>query len=366
MAKYTHYKTIVAAAQALTGTKAKTKEGAWKALKEKHLPKFKNKGLVKHHYFCIPNTSFYCYESWTKDQYNKKAWEARADRGGERILRALKLKTRMENVIAGGSDEWEKALYNKKPLLKRDSYNALYSPTPSYTNDYMGLSRFEIEYINTLPDPLKSAKTCIHDVEHQGFDEHGGWLQYAEFDSKGRGSAVNVDVYGTDPINNLHVVQVRQFVKQYKNGFSNVKKSYFLIGYNENGNPFAHPVSAHAIHAAIKKDPSPEGPVKAAQAWIWNIKVDQLSSVIRNGDVAMIPIKTVPKKDVELKSGMMQIIDSHYVYAKEIRINGNIYAINPTVRHLKSQHPTVKGKGWFKIVIGTRANHHDFARPTVD
>ena len=218
------------------------------------------------------------------------------------------------------------------------------------------------KWTNTFDDALK----CISDIENQGFDEHGGWESGGEFDKHGRGTAISTDIYGIDIGRNLYVIQVREYSKRYKNGYSNIKKNYFLIGYNENGNPFAHPIPSTVVHGAIKKDRSIKSPVKAAQAWIWGIKQEKLNTVLRNGDVAMVPVKVVPRKDVIISKGMERIVDSHFIYSKEIRKNGSIYALNPTIRHMKRQHPTIMGKGWFKVIVGNRANYHEFAAPTAD
>lgn len=300
-----------------------------------------------------------------RESHYFQRWKRRAARGGETIMADLGLKTRVENIAAGGTDEWERALFERRREITRDEYGALRVEQIDYTTAQNIVER---EWLISQPNPLALARKCVAAIENQGVDEHGGWKQYADFDKHRRGSCINVDIYGIDAENDLYICQVRQFTRQYKNGFGNTKKSYFLIGYNENGNPFAHPVSGHKIHAAIKKDPSPESPVRAARAWIWGIKEDQLDRVLRNGDTALIPAKRPPKTAEEITpdNGMMKIIDSHYIYSRDIRLNGDIYAHNPTLRHFKNQHPTQKGKGWYKIVIGNRAQNHDFARPTID
>jgi hypothetical protein len=143
-----------------------------------------------------------------------------------------------------------------------------------------------------------------------------------------------------------------------------------LIGYNENGNPFAHPISAAIVHAAIRRDQSPESPVRSAQAWIWGIDENKLPDVLRNGDVALIPAKA-PKTNVDIFSAGEYRVDDdvasdHHVITDEIRANGAIYALNPMLYHRKGQHPAARGEGWFKVVVGRRADFWDFARPTVD
>lgn len=251
----------------------------------------------------------------------------------------------------------------KKPAeYKRGNYGEIIQP--KHCLDFQ-LVPYDIWRKKHLKE-YHAAETCIKAIENQGFDEHGGWTSSAEFDKHGRGSSINTDIYGIDYENKLFVVQVRQYSKRYKNGFPEVRKNYFLIGYNENGNPFAHPLQAQTIHAAIKKDPSIESPVRAAQAWLWGIKEEKLKEILRNGDVALVPVNKTFKKGVEDIKGPLRVIDSHFIYTTKIFKNGALYAYNPTIRHMKGQHPTQKGKGWFKIMIGNRAGFHNFARPTKD
>jgi len=155
--------------------------------------------------------------------------------------------------------------------LSRNQYGALYLP--------------ELDTAPNEPDGWSDAWECVRAIERE-VDEHGGWKQRSNWDRKGRGEQITVDIYGIDAAAHLYVIQVRQSFRQHKSWFLSVRKSYFLIGYNENGNSFAHAISANVVHAAIRRDPSPASPVKAAQAWIWGIDENKLTDVLRNGDVA--------------------------------------------------------------------------------
>lgn len=87
---------------------------------------------------------------------------------------------------------------------------------------------------------------------------------YCEFDRKGRGDAVNVDLYGYDPLQDVAVVQARHAFRQYRNGYLSIRKTYFLCGFNEiTEAPFRHPISAAAIHAAIRCGADAAGVVRA-------------------------------------------------------------------------------------------------------
>src|SRR4051812_14429036 len=51
-----------------------------------------------------------------------------------------------------------------------------------------------------------------------------------EFDRKGRGDAVNWALYGYDAGQAVAIVQCRQAVRRYRNGFLNLRKTYNLVG----------------------------------------------------------------------------------------------------------------------------------------
>jgi hypothetical protein len=233
-----------------------------------------------------------------------------------------------------------------KTQVQRDSYNAI---------KIMSLNEATRKQIKNL-----FAEACKADK----VDEHGTWDFGADFDSKGRGSALNWDLYayGKDTHSKrlLIVVQIRQYVKVKKNYFPQIRKSYFLIGRNEDNTAFAHAVESRVIHAAIGKE---KDVIKAVQNWIF--KCDY-KKVIRQGDLALIPVQRVSPHAIMLDSAEHLIESSHQLSASEVRKNGDLYASNPTLIHLPGTHPTVSGSGWYKIVVGKRAQHWDFAAPTID
>jgi hypothetical protein len=201
-------------------------------------------------------------------------------------------------------------------------------------------------------------------------DEHGNWEFGAEFDKKGRGFALNWDVYayGYDMHNGrfLVIVQIRQYSKSTTNGYPRIRKSYFLLGRNEDDTVFAHPVESRVIHDAIKKG---KNVIVAAQTWIFGC---DYRKVIRHGDVALVPLSRKPIDGLEVNTVKMILqpdggTASHHLTADKIIVKGDtIYALNPYMRHEPGVHPDVDGEGWFKISIGKRGRFHDFAAPTID
>jgi hypothetical protein len=193
-------------------------------------------------------------------------------------------------------------------------------------------------------------------------DEHGSWDFGSDFDRKGRGSALNWDLYGygrdTHSRRLLIVIQIRQFVRRSKNYFANIKKSYFLIGRNEDNTVFAHSVPSRTIHHAINNG---KDVVKACQDWIFGC---DYAKVIRQGDIALIPAKKVSGEKISKTDVLIE--NSHRLTADAIAVNGSVYAQNPSMLHIPGTHPTISGEGWYKVVVGNRASFHDFAAPTID
>lgn len=218
--------------------------------------------------------------------------------------------------------------------------------------------------MESLDEGTRSAvRTLVENASNAAkIDEHGAWAFKAEFDRKGRGSAINWDLYAVG--NDVHsgelliVIQVRQFERRHKNWYGNVRKNYYLLGTNEDGTTFAHPVSSNVIHAAIRRDADV---VLAVQNWIFD---GDYANMIRHGDLALVPVKSAPAPLTDRTEMVLE--NSHQLTAQAIRLNGHLYAKNPTLVHLPGTHPTVSGQGWFRVQVGNRAAFWKFAVPTVD
>jgi len=205
-------------------------------------------------------------------------------------------------------------------------------------------------------------------IEARGFDAHGGWQTGAAFDKKGRGEAVNCDIYGLS--DRLAVVQVREYSKRHAHGWARIRKNYFLIGRNERGTVFAHPIPSGVVRGAIRRDPCAESCVRAAQAWIWGIAEKQLGEVVRQGDVALVPVAKMPASGEEL--GLILgvcVADtaSHFLSAAQAtQVGDDLYLRDPEMHHQAAQHPSVYARGAYLLRIGRRAETWTFARPTRD
>ncbi|GAA2884314.1 hypothetical protein GGQ99_005130 [Aminobacter niigataensis] len=184
---------------------------------------------------------------------------------------------------------------------------------------------------------------------------------FASFDRKMRGDSLNLDLYGYDPEQDVAVIQIRHFFKRYAKGFANVHKDYVLAGRNEEtGQFFRHPVSAHAVHAAIRKDGvNPVAVIRAAQRWMWDVTDKQLATGIRQGDILIVPAKGRPANGETIEADIVLVGGTHEVHASAFCRDkkGVVYAHGPTVRHTKAQHLTTYGDGdfWHSIRVGREA-----------
>lgn len=224
--------------------------------------------------------------------------------------------------------------------------------------------RYDEIVLSGLSPEIRSAVTSLIGRVGANDDEHGSWEFDAAFDSKGRGSAINWDLYAYG--NDVHsgaflcIVQVRRYEKVHKNWYPSIRKNYFLVGTNEDGTVFAHPLPSSVIRYAINHG---RDAILAAQNWMFG--TTDYSQIVRQGDVALLPCKRPPQEgEVASYERAANIEKSHLLVADEIRRNGNVYAKNPRLTH--PTHPYVEARGWFKVVVSHRATYWKFAPPTVD
>jgi hypothetical protein len=179
-----------------------------------------------------------------------------------------------------------------------------------------------------------------------------------------RGTALNTDVYSFDEARRLAVIQVRQY--QWRNNrFPKIRKDYYLIGTNENGNAFAHPVDSVNRGNATHTD---NGGVLKALAQIWQCEPQQLDHIRRNGDVAFIP-STIPPTAIPCADNGVTVAQSHVVSGEKLfrDTDGTYYVLGRAyLKHSKGQHPTVQASGAYRVAIGVRTRNWGFTAPTAD
>lgn len=197
-------------------------------------------------------------------------------------------------------------------------------------------------------------------------ETEGAWTTGIESDKRQRGSAINADLYGYDEKRGLAVVQVREAVFHPKR-HTRVRKDYYLIGHNENGSFFAHPVDSPA--RSRKALETPESAVAYVLAKIWNVKPDQLDEIVRQGDVAFIPVPRLPVDVAELPAGETILRDTHELKGDLWRdSDGTLYTRRGArMRHTKGQHKPIRARyGYYRVQEGVRAETWGFTVPTAD
>ncbi|MBS1038085.1 hypothetical protein [Gluconobacter cerinus] len=75
----------------------------------------------------------------------------------------------------------------------------------------------------------------------------------SDFDRKGRGYALNHDLYAWDGDLKQGIVQIREATRQCKNWFLSVKKTYVFCGFHENGDAYSHKISSQKLRGAIRR-----------------------------------------------------------------------------------------------------------------
>jgi hypothetical protein len=199
-------------------------------------------------------------------------------------------------------------------------------------------------------------------------DEHGNWNFGADFDHKGRGQALNWDLYAIGRDKHTHrfmiVIQIRQYVKHTKRSFPRIRKSYFLLGRNEDHTPFAHAINAMVVRRAIADG---RDVIKACQDWMFQT---DYSKVERQGDLCLIPWKkyrNIISNANRIETDQMTLEDSHLLDSTSIfQYQGNMYVMNPTLIHLPGTHPNIDREGFYKVVVARRGRAYDFAAVTID
>jgi hypothetical protein len=200
-------------------------------------------------------------------------------------------------------------------------------------------------------------------------DEHGSPIKdewrFGVGGSSKTWIATNWDLYaiGQDCHNHapLAIVQVRETEKPFKRAaWLNIRKSYFLSGYNENGRAFAHSVNPQVIHYAINRN---RDPILAVQNWIFQ---GDYTTMQRQGDIAAQPVKRAHHTALPIEQEYITIQDSHRLIAKRITQNGHVYALDGYLEHIPETHPPLELPGWWKLLVGRRAHAYSFARPTWD
>lgn len=195
----------------------------------------------------------------------------------------------------------------------------------------------------------------------------GAWRTGIESDKRQRGSSINCDIYGYDEKSALAVVQVRE-CRFHPRRYNQVRKNYFLIGRTETGAVFAHPCESPA--RSKRALTSPESAVLWVLSRIWECREEDLVDIERQGDVAFVPVRSIPPDAALVPDGEAIVIrDTHRLTGKIYRTpSGTIYCSRGAkLEHTKRQHRTIKARaGLYRVQPGLRAAGWGFSVPKGD
>lgn len=212
------------------------------------------------------------------------------------------------------------------------------------------------------------------------------------------GFYVNISLYdvatdlmrlpGTAPALPCALVQVRYYAPvprdSFGESFPGIRKNYALVGRNEDGSAYSHPVTCHA-----RRVRGPLGSMcSKAQAWIFGLKSSVkdraalLRQMWRQGDVALSPAElsagrrspfegTAPKFTRTLPFRRpVQVMDTHWLDRfSEVTVDRNgevLEVVDPVLVHRRGEHLPLRLAGRYRVHRGQRAAWHDHAVPTFD
>jgi hypothetical protein len=191
-----------------------------------------------------------------------------------------------------------------------------------------------------------------------------GWTKGIEWTHKRRGfyDAQSIDVYGYALAPQLlAVIQIRRTTR-HRYG-QDVRKSYALVGRDEGDQVFSHPLPSSPRRMRDLDAATPEDVVAWAESKIFGVPVSQLGSVIRQGDIAIIPVRAIPATaDPIAESESLHTWT--FAGSHEVVVDGDIwdhpgglYARGLVeISHGPGQHAAVSFEGRCRIVVGSRGD----------
>lgn len=177
---------------------------------------------------------------------------------------------------------------------------------------------------------------------------------------RGGFDAMNVDVYGYDVDRSLIAIQIRHTWRKKQGYWTQQNKFYALAGVDD-GQIFCHVVPTSFRFVRHLENKSPEDIVRWSESKIFRVPLTRLESIIRQGDVALIPVRSIPRTAEALDEKRIVLRDSHTV-----EVDGTFYRDAETGRtwanglvqigHEPGQHRPVDAEGRHEVVVGRRIN----------
>ena len=170
--------------------------------------------------------------------------------------------------------------------------------------------------------------------------------------------ARTIEIYGYDQRRRLAVIQLRREWKKKRHWYPLVNKAYALVGL-DGGRIFSHQLPSSPRRNANLPEMTPGDVVLWAESKIFGVPVDRVCTIRRQGDVALLPMRSLPRSITPV-SGPVMLRDSHQITVVGTLFKtaaADIWYARGTVEllHTKNEHQPVIASGTFKIVAGQRA-----------
>lgn len=226
-------------------------------------------------------------------------------------------------------------LARTRPALRRDAYGALWEAD--------------------VPMEIRDLVAAVR--------EAAGWkLGFEWSDRQGEYEARNLEIYGYSlSPQPLAVLQIRR-TERHRYG-TDVRKAYALVGVDEGEQVFSHPLPTSPRRMQDLATATPQDVVAWAESKIFGVPVARLGDVIRQGDVAIIPVRVIPGGAARLAEGQ-SLHEWTLARSHTVVVDGAIWA-HPDglcarglveIVHARDQHHAVSYEGRCRIVVGSRGS----------
>lgn len=139
----------------------------------------------------------------------------------------------------------------------------------------------------------------------------------------------------------------------YNGDYRSLKKTYWLLGKNEDSSYFLHKIRPKAVndilypngsYGEVNRDASSVEVMNNVRKWMWSLKRGE-EVAARQGDVAFIPKN---RASGTLLNAKAEEVGNHLIYADAIkRTVHKIYFLNPVAKH--PEHYSVQLEGWYEV-----------------
>jgi len=182
-------------------------------------------------------------------------------------------------------------------------------------------------------------------------------------------------VFGYDVERNLAVVRIRREYKA-EGGQMKHRQICVLIGI-DNGKVFVDRIIVRPDSIPFIDKMTPEKVVKWAESELFQVPISKLDKIIRQGNLALIPMMSIPFEVVRDAHFDAVAEEDHFIKSMtmgedhEVIVDGDLYEdkkgclyVDGTIKvvHMKGQYDTVRTKGLYKVAMVRRPKSLDWIR----